>query len=458
MALEEKKRPPRRKWLAIAIPAGVLVLLLLTALILGNSGTSAFSDDIEAILASGTDGDIGEVTFADDGSAQLRLYKNDIYLIAERDGYLDAVRSEVQDRFGDADFGFRISDGKMRVCISREILGIATVSVTVQTGVSWDGTDIVIHPESVMFGTRTNLPEKFWPRGLRSDFVVDLNEGGRSEQIADIYLEGSCAVVETVPLSLPSADSLHPDEQIFEEIRFFSTDETANAALELFNRLAAGDIPTEEELPAGSRAELIAWLKALEDEDDSHDDMFASFFESYSKNVREQLQSELTTAEDKYVKLLTTVREYYKSGALRLEVNGFSLVSTGETFDPFVSSELSATATDARVVLLTSAGGSEEVTTADVPVLKNVERSSKKAIEGLDPEHAYDIGVVLTTDTGVPVLLARRADGTVTIREITEEKFVEILVSGTRPTIDVDTLPLPENEYTLTSCTILTLQ
>ena len=70
--------------------------------------------------------------------------------------------------------------------------------------------------------------------------------------------DGSAAVVETVPLRLPAGDSLHPDAQLLEKIRFFGADDKTESAAALLARLAAGDVPSEDELPAGSRAELLA--------------------------------------------------------------------------------------------------------------------------------------------------------------------------------------------------------
>ena len=267
---------------------------------------------------------------------------------------------------------------------------------------------------------------------------------------------GSAAVVETVPLRLPAGDSLHPDAQLLEKIRFFGADDKTESAAALLDRLAAGDVPSEDELPAGSRAELLAWLLALQT-DDGDSAMFSTFFARRSERIREDIDAFLSAEEGKYVKLLTSVRELYKSRALRIEQNGFYVISTNRQFDPFASTELSATATDARVVLLTSGSGAPEVSQADMPVLKNVERRGAKALDGLDPEHAYDVGVVLTTDGGVPALLYRRSGGESVVRELSAAQYVDILVSGGRPLINVDTLPAPAQELSGSECKILPL-
>ena len=450
-----KQKPAKRgarAW-AIAIPAGILLLLLLAAFLIGNGGASAFRDDVDAILAAPRSEELGELSFADDGSAVVRLYKN---VLADESGVLPGLRRQMRERFGDLDFGIRLTGGKMRVCISQRVLGLVPVSMQIVTSLSWDGTGIVIHAESVLLGSRTALPKSLWPDSVREDFRVDLTATGRTQEVADVYLDGSAAVVETVPLRLPAGDSLHPDAQLLEKIRFFGADDKTESAAALLDRLAAGDVPSEDELPAGSRAELLAWLLALQT-DDGDSAMFSTFFARRSERIREDIDAFLSAEEGKYVKLLTSVRELYKSRALRIEQNGFYVISTNRQFDPFASTELSATATDARVVLLTSGSGAPEVSQADMPVLKNVERRGAKALDGLDPEHAYDVGVVLTTDGGVPALLYRRSGGEIVVRELSAEQYVDILVSGGRPLINVDTLPAPAQEFSGSECKILPL-
>ena len=451
-----KQKPAKRgarAW-AIAIPAGILLLLLLAAFLIGNGGASAFRDDVDAILAAPRSEELGELSFADDGSAVVRLYKNDLYVLADESGVLPGLRRQIRERFGDLDFGIRLTGGKMRVCISQRVLGLVPVSMQIVTSLSWDGTGIVIHAESVLLGSRTALPKSLWPDSVREDFRVDLT--GRTQEVADVYLDGSAAVVETVPLRLPAGDSLHPDAQLLEKIRFFGADDKTENAAALLDRLAAGDVPSEDELPAGSRAELLAWLLALQT-DDGDSAMFSTFFARRSERIREDIDAFLSAEEGKYVKLLTSVRELYKSRALRIEQNGFYVISTNRQFDPFASTVLSARATDARVVVLTSGSGAPELSLADMPVLKNVERRGAKALDGLDPEHAYDVGVVLTTDGGVPALLYRRSGGEIVVRELSAEQYVDILVSGGRPLINVDTLPAPAQELSGSECKILPL-
>ena len=91
-----KQKPAKRgarAW-AIAIPAGILLLLLLAAFLIGNGGASAFRDDVDAILAAPRSEELGELSFADDGSAVVRLYKNDLYVLADESGVLPGLRRQ----------------------------------------------------------------------------------------------------------------------------------------------------------------------------------------------------------------------------------------------------------------------------------------------------------------------------------------------------------------------------
>ena len=53
--------------------------------------------------------------------------------------------------------------------------------------------------------------------------------------------------------------------------------------------------------------------------------------------------------------------------------------------------------------------------------------------------------------------IARRSGGEIVVRELSAEQYVDILVSGGRPLINVDTLPAPAQELSGSECKILPL-
>lgn len=167
-----KQKPAKRgarAW-AIAIPAGILLLLLLAAFLIGNGGASAFRDDVDAILAAPRSEELGELSFADDGSAVVRLYKNDLYVLADESGVLPGLRRQMRERVRRSRFRHPPDRRKDARMLSQRVLGLVPVSMQIVTSLSWDGTGIVIHAESVLLGSRTALPKSLWPgqraRGL----------------------------------------------------------------------------------------------------------------------------------------------------------------------------------------------------------------------------------------------------------------------------------------------------
>ena len=82
-----------------------------------------------------------------------------------------------------------------------------------------------------------------------------------------------------------------------------------------------------------------------------------------------------------------------------------------------------------------------------MPCVGAVARTGKKVMEGLLAEGAvYDLGVVLTSEGGRPLLLHARADGCFVMREISDALYVSILVERSNPVVSADELPAPARE------------
>ena len=160
---------------------------------------------------------------------------------------------------------------------------------------------------------------------------------------------------------------------------------------------------------------------------------------------REELDTYLSGEQSKYEKLLSAVREMYKSGSLAIGESGF--VNAGQALDPGALTSLSATATDCRVVFLWADACPEAVCTEGMPCVDDVARAGKKVMEGLlTPGAVYDLGVVLTSEGGVPLLLHRSADGRFVMRQISQALYVSILVDRSNPVLCLDELPAPTLE------------
>ena len=80
-----------------------------------------------------------------------------------------------------------------------------------------------------------------------------------------------------------------------------------------------------------------------------------------------------------------------------------------------------------------------------MPAMLDVPRRDWIAMDqDLDWKMDVDLGVMLTTEGGVPILLYRRGDGTLVFRQVTDSVFVAAMVSRPIPQIDVDTLEATE--------------
>ena len=166
-----------------------------------------------------------------------------------------------------------------------------------------------------------------------------------------------------------------------------------------------------------------------------------------ASECRQVLQRYVAAQQWKYEKLLTSIREMYKSGALSLGEKGFHITQSGEVFDhTTLTSGLSITPLDSRVVLLsTDRGGAQSIRTTDMPLLGDAPRMNLRSVKTLDTERIYDIGILLTTEGGVMALVHYRNDGAFVLRQLTETVYIELLLCRTNPALCIDDLYVPED-------------
>ena len=142
------------------------------------------------------------------------------------------------------------------------------------------------------------------------------------------------------------------------------------------------------------------------------------------------------------------MREAYKGGALAIGATDFISVSTGEPVTAGGLTALSATDTDSRIVFLYTLRGSRDICLSDMPDLATVPRSGKKVDESrLNLAAAYDLGVVLTSEGDVPLLLHRHRDGSFILRVLSDTDYVSVLVERGIPVLCVDDLPPAAARY-----------
>lgn len=443
-----------KKWIiAVLIVVCAIVLAGAALLILGGRGLSARYDDAAALLSEYDGSQTPARSVRDDGSVALRLTREDLYWYARRYGLLDDIRADLS-RLGIDSAGFRLSDGKLTVYALYKTWGFLPLSYRASVALSWDN-GLVLQTEKLSFGNHLTIPRSRWPEVFSRPYVIPVLSV--SPRVKDAYPEGDALILVHEGLASSLDGSLRPDAGLLHTMALYGVG-CGDELVESFVRSRSDvEIPGREIralLSADERENAFAELLSLCDRDsvrrlfENTDPLTADMLRDPLLREVENLVSEreavLTAEQSKYEKLLSAVRESYKSGGLSVSETGFVSVSTGQPLDPASLTQLSATATDCRVVFLYGSLGGGEFCSRDMPFFSAVPRTGKKVMEGLlSPDTAYDLGVALPSESGVPLLLYRRADDTFVLREIGEERFVSLLVERETPVLDTDLLAPP---------------
>jgi len=454
--------PPRRKkWIWWLLGVLFAAALLFAALyLLGSGGASARYDTAESVLAD-YDGVPGAYVIEPDGAITVRLDRQDLYYIASRYGLLEPIRAGIRERTGRADTGFRISDGRITVYTRSRLLGFLPVSFRADMDMRLEkGPDqLVLWAERVRLGGHVNLPRRLWPALLEEEIRLPLESVSR--EIIGVAAEGEALMVRLEGLPRLFTRNLYADRDLLAAIALFRSENIEeNTVLSVVASLPGTEIPMGDALsrvlsagdPNAAFSRLLSCCTAgsVVDFWDGADpltrEVLGQGLRRQAVAFREALEGNLTAEQSKYEKLLTSVRESYKSLSLIIDENAFINTATGEAVDPGALSRLSATATDCRIVFLYSSSGGGELSTGDMPPLTEIPRTGKQVMQELSEETPYDLGVALTSEGDTPVLLYRRADGAFVMRQIDDTVYVELLVSRSNPILDIDALPTPGRE------------
>lgn len=456
----ENARTKNRKWIILAA-AAVLVIALAAAvlLLLGGAGLSARYDDVETIL-EGCDPALSvSSSVGDDGEILLRFTREDVYWYARKYGLMDRVRWDLT-RAGVSAGGFRIADGELTVYARCRAPGLFPLSYKAVMDVRWEN-GLVLSARNVFLGRRIELPRGRWPSFFQDSFVIGADT--LSPLLTDAFLEGDSLVLVHAGLRSAAPDTLPVDRSVLTAVQILGVGlDDPDGILSFLLSLPDDTIPMAEAREVYYAAEdplsAMARLLSLTDPDIlptlwsgadpfTREMLVAPLLRSASE-LRSALSAGLSAEQAKYEKILSAIRESYKSGGLSLAETGFVSVSTGQPLDPGALTSLSVTATDCRVVLLRSSFGDGEICTGDMPPVSEISRSGKNVMAGrLDEEAVYDLGVALSTSSGIPLLIYRRGDGALILREIGEAVFVSLLVERSNPVVDVDALPIPARSY-----------
>lgn len=451
--MEEKKK--RRHPLRWILP-GVLFLLAAAALLLiiGSRSVSESLDDPAAILDAYDEDTFPGLILREDGSALMRLEKKDMYWFAEKSGLAEDVAQRLHEDQFFSDAGFRVAGGSIVMSLVRRAGGILPLTYRATIRVYLEGGELCLRTEKVTLGSRTTLRTERWPAVFRRELRLDLTKTELPGKLCSAELVGSALELTLKGLWTDAEGSLTPDASVTHAMRMFgSSPDTLQETIRILLGAREGQLSASEAmnlaLESGRAREAVPQIIALctvgsvADLRKSDGELCSAWLweplEQAAASYRKGLETFLSGRQKEYEKLLFSVRELYRSGSLGISSTGFYSPGSGEAVHPGTLSRLDVTATDSRIVFLTSQTG--EVGLEDMPAMLDVPRRDWITMDrDLDWRMDVDLGVMLTTEGGVPILLYRRGDGTLVFRQVTDSVFVAAMVSRPIPQVDVDAL------------------
>lgn len=448
---------------------GALLAAVAAAVILRYVAVEAPSkryDEVSEILAEYDPVDFRGVTIAADGSLQVRLEKDDIYWYASEYGILQRFEQRL-DALADTSgweirrYGFHIEDDQviLHLFAARRLPAYFRVVFDVEC----QGTVLYLQPEEVAISGYLELDPRHWPsllprEGFRLDFAgMDISGCLRSVCVGD-----KAIVLESDGLTQALSGQLRLDMSLLRALETYGCEKVDR--LGIFDwalKLGTDKVPMAEAhdrvLNSGNAADAMADLLSCCTDSSRMEvlggwDRFTLEFAGMSvqnaaMDRRQALQRYIAAEQWKYEKLLTSIREMYKAGALSVNETGFSMTQSGALLDHTnFSGNLSITTLDSRPVLLyTERGGATCIRTTDMPPLGTVPRVNERSVKHLEQDRIYDIGMLLTTENDVMALVHYRNDGAFVLREVPEGLYTQVLLSRALPTLCIDALYAPED-------------
>lgn len=469
-----RARSKRKIWL---IPAILLPLLLLAAgiwairLHRNAAAPAAGYDRPEELLAAYDVSAFRGAALEVDGTLTVRLEKADIYWFGREYGILEAAEAWLEGLEGMqvTGYGFTLGDGTVTAYLGGR-QGLLPAAYQMEFSVTWEGTRLYFRPEAVYRGSGAELDASHWPAFLSpgTELEVDLAELGISRALQSVRLEDGALVLTAAGLTDEPEAQLWVDTGLIDSLWVFgSGQEDGLGILAFLAELPETAVPMGEALsrviasgdPEGAMRDLLAGctqasVEALAEAADPFTrEMIGRQLEQESLERRDALWLLAQGEQDKYEKFLTAAREMYKAGLLRICPGGFKNAVTGDAFDlSSLTRTLSAAATDCRLVFLyTEESPPACICTEDMPPLGRQPRSGKDAVRDMDLERVYDLGILMTAESGMPVLLHYRQDGAFVIREVDQGTYTTWLLASETPVLCADELEEPARHSVIAS-------
>ncbi|MBR6208239.1 MAG: hypothetical protein IKQ69_04505 [Oscillospiraceae bacterium] len=445
--MEEKKKKLRRLYWLTALAA--LLLTAAAAMLIylaGSRGVSADADNPRAILRSYDVSHYNGASLREDGTLEMDLEKADLYWFAREYGLTGPIRDWLGSDGELLSAGFRLSGSTVTISVRRRARGFLPLSYRAEAQVGLWGQILVLDFQKVSLGARIRLPVSQWPSLFRRQLSIDLSGTDLASELLGAELSEGELRLRLAGLTGLRGGTLSRDSRSAAALRLFGLDQDKDAGLWEEDKVAARELCRGALDSGDPRAYLAEAMSQCREEDLpvlwEHASSVARRWlwnplKQEAELRRQEREKRLAERQKPYENLLLAARESYRSGALGICETGFYNPVTGDAVHPGTLSKLGVTAIDSRIVLLTG----REAAPEEMPDLLSVPRKNWLTMEkDMDWKADVDLGVLLTTEGDVPILLYRRGDGTLVLREVTEELYVSAMVSRTIPAVDLDSL------------------
>ncbi len=448
--MEEKKKKLRRLYWLTALAA--LLLTAAAAMLIylaGSRGVSADADNPRAILRSYDVSHYNGASLREDGTLEMDLEKADLYWFAREYGLTGPIRDWLGSDGELLSAGFRLSGSTVNISVRRRARGFLPLSYRAEAQVGLWGQILVLDFQRVSLGARIWLPVSQWPSLFRRQLSIDLSGTDLASELLGAELSEGELRLRLAGLTGLRGGTLSRDSRSAAALRLFGLDQDKDAGLWEEDTVSARELCRGALDSGDPRAYLAEAMSRCREEDLpvlwEHASSVARRWlwnplKQEAELRRQEREKRLAERQKPYENLLLAARELCRSGSLGLGETGFYNPVTGETVHPGTLSKLGVTAIDSRIVFLTTQ--EHEAAPEEMPDILDMPRKDWRTMEkDLDLKADVDLGVLLTTEGDVPILLYRRTDGTLVLREVTEELYVSAMVSRTVPQVDLDTLP-----------------
>lgn len=438
------------------------VILLLPAAMYGYLALSRF-DEAVALDDIGERANApyaGERVFEGGSEVTVLLTPDDMLWLLNEYGMLEEVAKIAAPLAIDA-LGFRSYEGGLRLYAQGKLANFLPLPLCASADADFAGGELRLTLRDVTLGKRLHIPlARLAALGVEEAFTLDAGEiglkanGTRGVEFLDSGVRVTRATIgsllsdvfpyaRAIPQTLSAygeADALNDNPLLLVAANYKNI---ASGSLELTKSLSFAqdqDAALTAYLSAGDPERVQGALERMEPFD-RH--FLVSATDGQLQSGHDAFTARIAARQAEYEGLLTALRDKYRALHLTLDTTGFL---DGDTGEPFVLSTLAKTGLvdeESRVLPMFSKDALHAVSTADMPLLSDVPRKSKAALQNMYDGIPYDLGILTKLPSGMGALLYYEATGTFVVNCLAQDYYDTLLAERALPFVLSDDLPRP---------------